>query len=45
MARIKTSKGFLEYKSHLLYFGNKTIVKEAMMDNNEEKSRNCGKTL
>lgn len=35
MARIKTSKGFLEYKSHLLYFGNKTINKEAMMDNLE----------
>ncbi len=33
MARIKTSKGFLEYKSHLLYFGNKVIKKEAMLEN------------
>lgn len=33
MARVKTSKGFLEYKSHLLYFGNKIINKEIMMDN------------
>ena len=33
MARIKTSKGFLEYKSHLLYFGNKVIKKEAMQEN------------
>lgn len=33
MARIKTSKGFLEYESHLLYFGNKTMNKEVMLDN------------
>ena len=32
MARIKTSKGFLEYDSHLLYFGNKLIDKDAMLD-------------
>lgn len=33
MAKIKTSKGFLEYKSHLLYFGDKVINKEKMLDN------------
>lgn len=33
MAHIKTSKGFLEYDSHLLYFGNKVINKETMIDN------------
>ena len=33
MAHIKTSKGFLEYESHLLYFGNKTIDKDVMLDN------------
>lgn len=33
MAHIKTSKGFLEYKSHLLYFGNKVINKGVMLDN------------
>lgn len=33
MAHIKTSKGFLEYNSHLLYFGNKVINKEIMLDN------------
>lgn len=33
MARIKTSKGFLEYKSHLLYFGNKVIKKKEMLEN------------
>lgn len=33
MARIKTSKGFLEYKSHLLYFGDKVINKDVMLDN------------
>ncbi len=33
MARIKTSKGFLEYKSHLLYFGDKVMNKEVMLDN------------
>ena len=33
MARIKTSKGFLEYDSHLLHFGDKVINKVAMLDN------------
>lgn len=33
MAHIKTSKGFLEYKTHLLYFGNKVMDKEVMHDN------------
>ena len=33
MAKIKTSKGFLEYESHLLYFGDKVINKERMLDN------------
>lgn len=33
MSYIKTSKGFLEYNSHLLYFGNKTIEKDVMLDN------------
>lgn len=33
MAKIKTSKGFLEYDCHLLYFGNKVINKEKMLDN------------
>lgn len=33
MAHIKTSKGFLEYNSHLLFFGNKVINKEVMSDN------------
>lgn len=33
MARIKTSKGFLEYDSHLLYFGNKVINKDVMLEN------------
>lgn len=33
MARIKTSKGFLEYDSHLLYFGDKVINNERMLDN------------
>lgn len=33
MDRIKTSKGFLDYKSHLLYFGNKVIKKEVMLEN------------
>ena len=33
MARIKTSKGFLEYKSHLLHFGGKVMNKEVMLDN------------
>ena len=33
MARIKTSKGFLEYESHLLHFGNKVMNKEVMLEN------------
>lgn len=33
MPSIKTSKGFLEYKRHLLYFGNKVINKSNMLDN------------
>lgn len=33
MARIKTSKGFLEYESHLLHFGEKVINKDVMLDN------------
>lgn len=33
MACIKTSRGFLDYKSHLLYFGNKVINKSNMLDN------------
>ena len=33
MARIKTSKGFLYYNRHLLYFGNKVINREIMIDN------------
>lgn len=33
MAHIKTSKGFLEYKSHLLYLGDKVMNKEVMLDN------------
>lgn len=33
MERIKTSKGFLEYKSHLLYFGDKVMDKGKMLDN------------
>ncbi len=33
MARLKTSKGFLEYKQHMLYFGNKTINRDVMLDN------------
>ena len=33
MAHIKTSKGLLEYDSHLLYFGNKVMDKEIMLDN------------
>ena len=32
MAHIKTSKGFLEYESHLLYFGKKIMKKEVMLD-------------
>ena len=33
MARLKTSKGFLEYKQHMLYFGSKTINGDVMLDN------------
>ena len=33
MAHIKTSKGFLEYESHFLYFGGKVIDKEVMLEN------------
>lgn len=33
MAHIKTSKGFLEYDSHLLYFGNKVMNKAVMLNN------------
>ena len=33
MATLKTSKGLLEYNRHLLYFGNKTIDRETMLDN------------
>ena len=33
MAKIKTSKGFLEYRSHLLHFGDKVIDKVVMLDN------------
>jgi glycerol-3-phosphate cytidylyltransferase len=33
MAKIKTSKGFLEYTRHLLHFGGKVINKEVMLDN------------
>jgi len=33
MAYIKTSKGLLEYKRHLLYFGRKVMNKKVMLDN------------
>lgn len=33
MAHIKTSKGFLEYKSRFLYYGNKVMKKDVMLDN------------
>lgn len=33
MSRVKTSKGFLVYDCHLLYFGDKVINKEVMLDN------------
>lgn len=33
MSRIKTSKGFFEYDSHLLYFGNKVIDTDKMTEN------------
>lgn len=32
MSHIKTSKGFLEYENHLLYFGDKVINKEVMLE-------------
>lgn len=32
MSHIKTSKGFLEYDGHLLYFGSKVIDKTAMLE-------------
>lgn len=33
MAQIKTSKGFLEYRNHLLYFGDRVIDKDKMTEN------------
>lgn len=33
MAHINTSKGFLNYKSHLLYFGGKVMKKEVVLEN------------
>ena len=33
MAKIKTSKGFLEYRSHLLYFGGIVMDKDKMTEN------------
>lgn len=33
MAKLKTSKGFLEYRRHLLYFGDKVINKSKMTEN------------
>ena len=33
MARLLTSKGHLEFYNHLLYFGNKVIDKDVMLDN------------
>lgn len=33
MAHIKTSKGYLEYESHMLYFGGKVMSKEVVLDN------------
>ena len=33
MSHIKTSKGLLEYDSHLLYFGNKVINPQLMLEN------------
>ena len=33
MSHIKTSKGLLEYDSHLLYFGNKVINTQLMLEN------------
>lgn len=33
MAHIKTSKGFLEYKSHFMYFGDRVLDKDIMLEN------------
>ena len=33
MAQLRTSKGYLEYDSQLLYFGAKVLVPEIMLDN------------
>lgn len=33
MARIKTSKGYLDFNSHMLYFGGKAMKKEVVLDN------------
>ena len=33
MNRLKTSKGFLEYKNHLLHFGDKVMDTRVMLDN------------
>lgn len=33
MARIKTSKGYLDYNSHMLYFGGKVMKKDVVLDN------------
>lgn len=33
MARIKTSKGYLEYNSQILYFGGKVMKKDVVLDN------------
>ena len=33
MAQIKTSKGLLPYKSHLLHFGTKRMDKVVMLEN------------
>ena len=33
MANLKTSKGYLKYNSHLLYFGNKHIQPQIMLEN------------
>ena len=33
MARIRTSKGYLEYDSHMLYFGGKVMNKDVVYEN------------
>lgn len=43
MRRIKTSKGFFEYNSHLLYFGNHSINKSVMLENLRALSFNLDK--